>query len=383
MGIKILFLGWEFPPHSVGGLGTHSYNLVKTLSEKGIDVNVILPFKEHVDIKGVRFITFEGQSFKSVYSLTNVEGTAPEGTLLYTDIFGEIEEYKDMAVKLSTDKDFDVIHANDWVTGRAAIAIKKKTGKKLLTTIHSTEYDRTAGNPWKAIVKEEQSLIDNSDVIVTVSERLKGELINFYKADPEKIKVIYNAIDKSKFKILRKDNDKKIILYLGRLSVQKGIDNLIRAFKIVTEKEKNAVLYIVGEGPELKNLINLSINLDIADKVIFLGRAPDEDVEFLYSIAKVFVMPSVSEPFGIVALEAIASNVPTIISSQSGVSEVIQNVMKVDFWDTEQMADITLGLLNYNGIKEELSKEAYKELNNVTWERAADKFIGLYNTINK
>ena len=163
------------------------------------------------------------------------------------------------------------------------------------------------------------------------------------------------------------------------MSVQKGVENLIRAFKIVSEKDKDAVLYIVGEGSEMANLINLSINLELADRIIFLGRAPDEEVELLYSIAKVFVMPSISEPFGIVALEAIASRVPTIMSSQSGVSEVIRNALKVDFWDVQQMADLIAGLLSYSEMNSEISKEAYKELNNITWEKAADEFIQLYS----
>ncbi len=378
--MKVLFLGWEFPPHSVGGLGTHSYNIVKTLSEKGVIVNVILPFKEHIEINGVNFLTFESRLFESMYDISsrkNGKDTAGENAL-YKDVFNEVEEYKNRAVELSSKIDFDVIQANDWVTGRAAIAIKKNTGKKLIATIHSTEYDRTAGKPWESISKEEKELIDRADTVVTVSRRLKEEIISLYKTDEKKISVIYNAINKEKFTVIKRSNGQKIVLYVGRLSVQKGIDNLIKAFSVVAKKNGDALLYIIGEGPELSNLINLSINLELADRIIFLGRVPDEDMEALYSIANVFVMPSVSEPFGIVALEAIASNVPTIVSSQSGVSEVIRNTLKVDFWDTEQMADLILGLLDYSEINSELSKEAYKELDSITWEKAAEKFIELY-----
>lgn len=378
--MKVLFLGWEFPPHSVGGLGTHSYNIVNTLSEKGVIVNVILPFKEHIEINGVNFLTFESRLFESMYDISsrkNGKDTAGENAL-YKDVFNEVEEYKNRAVELSSKIDFDVIQANDWVTGRAAIAIKKNTGKKLIATIHSTEYDRTAGKPWESISKEEKELIDHADTVVTVSRRLKEEIISLYKTDEKKISVIYNAINKEKFNVIKRSNGQKIVLYVGRLSVQKGIDNLIKAFSVVAKKNGDALLYIIGEGPELSNLINLSINLELADRIIFLGRVPDEDMEALYSIANVFVMPSVSEPFGIVALEAIASNVPTIVSSQSGVSEVIRNTLKVDFWDTEQMADLILGLLDYGEINSELSKEAYKELDSITWEKAAEKFIELY-----
>ncbi|MCL4362352.1 MAG: glycosyltransferase family 4 protein [Candidatus Parvarchaeota archaeon] len=378
--MKVLFLGWEFPPHSVGGLGTHSYNIVKALSEKGVIVNVILPFKEHSEIKGVKFLTFESELFESVYDLSTKKEINEMGEkTLYRDVFNEVEEYKNKALELSSQVEFDVIHANDWVTGRAAIEIKKRTGKKLVATIHSTEYDRTAGKPWERIAKEEKELIDNADVVVTVSRRLKEEITALYNADERKVSVIYNAINREKFNGIKRDSNRKVVLYVGRLSVQKGIDNLIRAFKIVSKKNDDALLYIIGEGPELSNLINLSINLDLSDKVIFLGRVPDAEMEMLYSIANVFVMPSVSEPFGIVALEAIASNVPTIVSSQSGVSEIIKNTLTVDFWDTEQMADLILGLLDYSEINKEMSKNAYKELDSITWEKAAEKFIETYN----
>ncbi len=377
--MKVLFLGWEFPPHSVGGLGTHSYNIVKALSERGVIVNVILPFKEHTKIDGVNFLTFESGFFDGMYNISTKKEADSNEKNLYRDVFNEVEEYKNKAVELSSTVEFDVIHANDWVTGRAAIEIKKRTGKKLVATIHSTEYDRTAGKPWERIEKEEKALIDNADLVVTVSRRLKEELISLYNTNEKRISVIYNAINRERFNGIKRDSNRKVVLYVGRLSVQKGIDNLIKAFRIVSEKNDNALLYIIGEGPELSNLINLSINLDLSDKVIFLGKVPDSEMETLYSIANVFVMPSVSEPFGIVALEAIASNVPTIVSSQSGVSEVIKNTLKVDFWDTEQMADLILGLINYNEANNEITKNAYKELDSITWDKAAEKFIGIYN----
>lgn len=378
--MKVLFLGWEFPPQSVGGLGTHSYNIVKALSDKGVIVNVILPFKEHIKMRGVNFFTFESQLFEGVYALSGKKtDTNNEETRLYKDVLNEVEEYKKKALELSNKIDFDIIHANDWVTGRAAIELKKRTGKKLIATIHSIEYDRTAGKPWNKIVEEEKALIDRADIVVTVSRRLKEEIISLYKADEKKISVVYNAINREKFKGIKKNGKQKIVLYVGRLSVQKGIDNLIKAFKIVSEKDESALLYVIGEGPELPNLINLSIKLGLSDKVIFLGRVPDKEMEILYSIASVFVMPSISEPFGIVALEAIASKVPTIVSTQSGVSEIIRNALKVDFWDTEQMADLILGVLNHKQIDQEISKNAYKELDSITWEKAAEKFINLYN----
>ena len=219
------------------------------------------------------------------------------------------------------------------------------------------------------------------EVDIRYRNRLKNEIIELYKVDPHKIKVIYNAIDKQKFNRNKINAGSKLVLYVGRLSIQKGVDHLIMAFKIVSDIDKDAILGIAGEGPELNNLINLTIDLNINNKVVFFGRVSDEELEQLYQIARVFVMPSVSEPFGITALESLASKTPTIISIQSGVSEVINNVFKINFWDSYQMADIILGILQYPAVGEEISRNAYNELMNITWENSAQKFIDLYNSL--
>ncbi len=374
--MRVLFLGWEFPPNITGGLGVHTYNIIKALVKAGIEVILILPEAKYEKLNGVKIEKVPLDIDISVYSANKFNVN-----YIYSDLIKAVNNYMNNAIKIAQKYDFDIIQANDWLTILAGIEIKKIKNKPLIFTIHSTEYDRTIGNPWKWISDIENFGSKEADAIVTVSNRLKNEIIELYKVDPHKIKVIYNAIDKQKFNRNKINAGSKLVLYVGRLSIQKGVDHLIMAFKIVSDIDKDAILGIAGEGPELNNLINLTIDLNINNKVVFFGRVSDEELEQLYQIARVFVMPSVSEPFGITALESLASKTPTIISIQSGVSEVINNVFKINFWDSYQMADIILGILQYPAVGEEISRNAYNELMNITWENSAQKFIDLYNSL--
>ena len=375
--MHILMLGWEFPPHSIGGLGRHTYELLRALSKKDLTMSIILPFSDYKNLPGIKFISAQLIKIPSIYSFSKNH----DALNLYGELSAEVDAYTKKAVELAASESFDLVHANDWITGRAGAEIKRRFGKPLLMTVHSTESDRTIGHPQYWIEQEERRAISNADYIIAVSERLRRQLIKNYGVPVERISVIHNAIDTSKFYSNAENRDAKMILYVGRLSLQKGIDHLLKAFKTVAENDKDAILYIVGEGPQLKDLIDLSIDLNLEDRVIFAGRISDEEMKRLYSEASVFVMPSVSEPFGITALESVASRAPTIISIQSGVSEILKNVFKVDFWDTRQMADIILGLLHYPAIKEQMSSQAYKELDTVTWEAAADIFLGVYKRL--
>ena len=373
--MKILMLAWEFPPNIVGGLGRHSYNLVKALSKLGINIDLFLPRGEYTIIPGVDYTILPEEIKFSVYSsIQNLNMT-------YSDLIGRVMAYADSAARAAIKKNFDIIHANDWLTALAGVKIKELTGKKLIMTIHSTEYTRTIGHPWKFIEDIERMAVQKADVVVTVSEYSKKMISDLYGIPLEKIKVIYNAIDESEYSKRRLNANSKLVLYVGRLSPQKGVDHLIRAFKIVSQSDKDAVLGIAGEGPELEKLVDISIDLNLQGKVVFFGRVSEDELRFLYSIASVFVMPSVSEPFGITALEAIASRVPTIISIESGVSEVVNNTFKVNFWDSNQMADIILGILNYSEVGEELSKNAYTEIKKLTWENSAKQFIDIYKQL--
>ncbi|MEM3191838.1 MAG: glycosyltransferase family 4 protein [Candidatus Parvarchaeota archaeon] len=373
--MKILMLAWEFPPNIVGGLGRHSYNLVKALNDLGVRIELLLPKGKYKMIQGVEYTVLpEGIKF-GVYSDMH------DLNAVYYDLLGRVRSYTDLAVMAALKKDFDLIQANDWLTALAGVRIKELTGKKLIVVIHSTEYSRTIGHPWKYIEDIERYVIGKADAVVTVSEYSKDLISKLYGTPKDRIKVIYNAINLDEYSRYKFKRNSKLVLYVGRLSPQKGVDHLIRAFKIVSENDSDAILGIAGEGPELNRLIELTIDLNLQDRVLFFGRVSEEELHFLYGVAGVFIMPSVSEPFGITALEAIASRVPTIISIDSGVSEVVNNTFKVNFWDSQQMADIILGILNYNAVGEELSRNALIEIGKLTWEDSARRFIDLYRSL--
>ncbi|MCW1292451.1 MAG: glycosyltransferase family 4 protein [Candidatus Parvarchaeota archaeon] len=367
--ISLLILGWEFPPNNVGGLGTHTYNLVKSLVKKGIKVNLALPKGEKEIIEGVNYIELPKLSVKYGSKLNFSNNS--------NNIIEQVENYK-KAMKIVKDYNFDLIHSLDWLTSDAGVYLKQLTNKKLLVAMHSLEYDRTGGHPWKYIEDKERYVTEKADIVVAVSERTKEEIVKFYNINPNKIRVIYNGINVNQFKT---DKKKKFVLYVGRLTPQKGVDHLIRAFKIATKFTNDTYLIIAGDGPDRDYLLNLTISLNLQDKVIFLGRVSDEELVDLYAKASVFVMPSVSEPFGITALEAAASKTPTIISKQSGVKEVLDSAITVDFWDEYALADYIHGLLSYPYVKEELGEALYRKVTTLSWDAVADRYIEVYNEL--
>jgi glycosyltransferase involved in cell wall biosynthesis len=364
--LSVLILGWEFPPKSTGGLGTHTYNLVKNLIKKGINVNLALPQKDVERIPGVNYIILPDALLP--YS----------GFRLYEDVIKSVNEYNKAVYTLAKYK-FDLIHTMDWLTAGAGIRLKLLTKKPLLVAMHSLEWDRTAGKPWKYIEEKEREAVHSADLVVTVSERMKEEIVKFYNVLPEKIRVIYNGININEF--VKGEKKKRYVLYLGRLTPQKGVDHLIRAFSIVTKYVPDLILLIAGEGPDMNYLIKLTIDLNLADKVYFLGRVPDEELKQLYADASAFVMPSVSEPFGITALESIASKTPTIITKQSGVSEVIDHTIKVDFWDEQKIADSIIALTQYPAIAKVMSENALAQVARLSWSSVADEYIKVYREL--
>ncbi len=374
--MHILLLGWEFPPNSVGGLGTHTYGLARALSRIGISVTLFLPAGKYEKVPGVELVNIPVGAKYGVYSLTH------GSERVYDNISETVNAYTREAARNAIGRDFDIIQANDWITAEAGIEIRRLTGKPLVLVMHSLEYDRTAGMPGKDIEERERRAVNSADKVIAVSRRLKEEIIKFYNCNPEKISVIHNAVDMDRLKKLDTGQRKKLVLYVGRLSPQKGLYNLLQAFKIVASNDKEVKLGIAGEGPEMLKLIDLSITLGIKDRVIFFGRVSEDEKDYLYSVAKVFVMPSVSEPFGITALEAVAYNTPVVVSKQSGVSETLSNVFKVDFWDTNQMADIILGILNYPMLDEIITRQANGELSKITWKERAKKFVDLYKSMS-
>ncbi len=372
-------LGWEFPPAKTGGLGTHCYELVKNLSKKGIKVLLLIPKRtgnvKH-NIPNVEIIEV-GSVALDPYNTTKPEKKKKKG--YGWNFFEEVRRFNKRCVEIAKNKKFDLIHCHDWMTISAGIELKKITGKPLVFTIHSTEYDRTANiYPMKFIVDVEKKGIKEADIVITVSKGMKKQLIERYNAEDEKIIVIYNGIDSSRYFGLVKKDNKGIVLFLGRLTNQKGPYFFLHTAKKVLEKRKDVMFIIAGQGDQMPELIKLAINLNIMDNVIFTGYLTDEEVLKAYAIADVYVMPSVSEPFGITALEAIASGTPVIVSKNAGVAEKIMHCFKVDFWDTHEIANKVICLLQYPVLKECMRKNSYKEIKNFGWDRVAEQTISVY-----
>jgi glycosyltransferase involved in cell wall biosynthesis len=376
-------LGWEFPPAKTGGLGTHCFELVKNLGSKSVNVILLIP-KRSQNVK---------------HNIPNVEieevGSVPimpynstrESTVTFEkgygwNFFKEVDIFNKKCVEYALKKKFDLIHCHDWITINAGIELKKRTGKPLVVTIHSTEYDRTANiYPLNEIVEIEKRGIQEADTVITVSKHMKQQLIERYGADEKKIRVIYNGINVSKYFGLTKKERKNIVLFLGRLSNQKGPYFFLHTAKKVLERKNDVTFVVAGQGDKLAELIKLSIDLGIGDHVLFTGYLTEEEINYAYAMADVYVMPSVAEPYGITALEAIASGTPVILSKNAGVAEEIKHCFKIDFWDTYEMANKILGILDYPVLGECMRKNSYSEIKNFGWERTANQTIEAYRSL--
>jgi glycosyltransferase involved in cell wall biosynthesis len=376
-------LGWEFPPAKTGGLGTHCYELVKNLGLKNISVSLLIPKRSQNVKRNLPNVEIEEIGSVSIMPYNSTR----ESTITFEkgygwNFFKEVEAFNKKCVETALKKSFDMIHCHDWITINAGIEIKRKTGKPLVFTVHSTEYDRTANiYPLKDIVDIERKGMQEADLVITVSKQMKQQLIERYGIDENKIKVIYNGIDASKYFGLTQKERKNIVLFLGRLTDQKGPYFFLHTAKKVLEKRNDATFVVAGQGDKLPELIKLSIDLGIGDHVIFTGYLTEEEINYAYAMASVYVMPSVAEPYGITALEAIASGTPVIVSKNAGVAEEIKHCFKVDFWDTHEMADKIIGILNYPVLGECMRKNGYTEIQRFGWNRTADQTIESYRSL--
>ena len=366
-GMNILMLGWEFPPIKSGGLGTYLFHFTRELNRLGNDITFVMPFAgKEINPGFVKILQTHQTKFIRVNSGLSAYGSSLEFEACFSPchgISGEVMAYAYDAAKAVEGKNFEVIHCHDWMTFPAGIALKKKTGKPLIVTIHSTEFDRTGQlHPNEWVLGIEKKGLMEADKILTVSKLMKKQLVEKYGVKEEKIQVVYNAIDLNcyKKKKIEKPTKERIVLFVGRLTVQKGCDYFLETAKKVLETKPNTRFVIVGTGDLMHELIQKSIDLGINNNVTFTGF--EEDVSSYYSIADVFVMPSVSEPFGLTALEAMACQAPVIVSKQSGASEVLRNTLKVDFWDVNELANKIISVLTYAPLLNELRGRGYEEI---------------------
>ncbi len=423
--MKVLMFGWEFPPHISGGLGTACYGLTKGLSTLGdMEILFVVPKafgdeeQETVRLLGANDI-YLGEKIVDYQELLTrisyievgsriVPYTSPEEyekliedpqnvnkELVYTrlggkfefsggygaNLFQEISNYAIVASQIARDNSFDVIHAHDWLTYPAGIAAKEQSGKPLVIHVHATDFDRSGGSVNPGVYEIEKRGMDAADKIIAVSNLTRNTIIHNYGIDPDKVFTVYNAVEPAeKWKPdseIGRTRD-KIVTFLGRVTLQKGPEYFIEAAHRVLQKMSNVRFVMAGSGELLVRSIHRIAELRIGDRFHFTGFLKGDDVKKMFSVSDVYVMPSVSEPFGISPLEAMQSNVPVIISRQSGVSEILKHAIKIDFWDIHAMADAIYGILNYPGLSNYFIRYGKDEVDNLKWENTAVKVRDIY-----
>jgi glycosyltransferase involved in cell wall biosynthesis len=396
--MKILMLGWELPPHNSGGLGVACYQLCKALANRtGIDLEFVLPYEaDH----GIDFMKVTPAVPDGVSSVTAGVGaydshkyTFEDGRVEWHNIVGQQHLFEKEVGKLVETKGFDVIHAHDWLTFRAGLRAKTRLGCPLILHVHSIERDRAGGNDGNPLVREIESLaFQMADRIIAVSAHTKRMICEEYGIPSDKIEVVHNSIDRTLMTPLDDKNDYKyleqlkadgwrIVTNVGRLTIQKGLVNLLYAAKEVIARQPKTIFLIVGNGEQLHELISLSAELGISKNVVFAGFQRGKRWRDSFGIADLFVMPSISEPFGLTVLEAIEYGAPALISKQSGVSEAVRHCLQVDYWDVAKMANLITAAVRNPSLTDELHHNAYRELQKMSWNDAADKLVGLYDHV--
>jgi glycosyltransferase involved in cell wall biosynthesis len=393
--VRVLMFSWEFPPYNSGGLGIACQGLTRALSKEGADLVFVLPKKLDINEDYMK-IVYCDQSKKTEYFVNSplkpylncnsyVNSSFSSNKNIYgLNLIDEVIRYGEIAQEIAKNETFDIIHAHDWLSMKAGIAAKKVSKKPLIVHIHATEFDRTGGNYNPLVYEIEKEGLNAADIIITVSQFTKNKVIENYGINPEKIRVVHNGTELEEEKVneisqLSKNN--KIVLFVGRITIQKGPDYFIDAAKKVLEKESDVLFIISGSGDMERQMIEKAASMGISDKVLFAGFLRGKDLERVFKLADVFVMPSISEPFGLVPIESMNYGTPAIISKQSGVSEVITHCLKVDFWDINEMASKILAVLHYPPLKQTLSENGRREAKIITWQKPAQKCITIYKEL--
>lgn len=391
--------GWEYPPFNSGGLGVACLGITRALSQRGYEVLFVMPKKLDVkspwarfvfaNEKGVEHVAFNSPLTPYVSGSAYARGE-PAG-IYASDLFSEVERYTRAGKKIAQDESFDIIYAHDWLSFGPAMEAKRATGKPLIAHIHATEYDRNGGGDHvnEHVYAIERAGMEMADRVVAVSELTKQLIVKHYGIPMEKIRVVYNGIDETtapetprlqRMRSLKRSGN-KIVLFLGRLTLQKGPDYFLRAAKRVLERNANVLFVISGSGDMEVQVMKLAGDLGIIDKVLFTGFLTGPERAEMYQAADLFVMPSVSEPFGITPLESMKLGTPVLISKQSGVSEIVRHALKMDFWDIDDMANKILAVVGLDALHAELAENAKREADRITWADAAKKLDELVHEL--
>jgi glycosyltransferase involved in cell wall biosynthesis len=425
--MKVLMFGWEFPPHISGGLGTACYGLTRGLSAiNDLEVIFVVPkaygdedqrsikllganqvpvtkrsvqiknFKKEMDVIEVGSNIVPYVDPEDFWRLTRSEvsgslrtvKTDHEGKIDFSgkygaDLLREISDYALVANVIAQDNQFDVIHAHDWLAYPAGMAAKEATGKPLVVHVHATDFDRSGGSVNPTVFGIEKRGMEAADKIITVSNLTRNIVIEKYGIPEDKVVTVYNAVDPvkdSEVAQITKGVDEKIVTFLGRITMQKGPEFFIESANKVLQKMDNVRFVMAGSGDMMEKMIRRAAELKITHKFHFTGFLKGNDVFHMLKISDLYVMPSVSEPFGISPLEAMQSNVPVLISNQSGVAEILTYALKTNFWDVDAMADAIYAVLNYPALSKMFKTHGKIEVDNLQWEHSARKVKEVYDS---
>jgi glycosyltransferase involved in cell wall biosynthesis len=375
--MRIAMIGWEYPPFKAGGLATHCYGLTRSLADNNTKVYFFMPKTKHSTNSDKKNLVIKEVGETEIFPYDRPDDKAIGGKF-----FEAVDRYNQLVVArvkavAKAEGRFDLIHAHDWLTMKAASVLKEELGMPMVLTIHSTEYDRSGWlypNQW--FIDIEREGMQKADKIIAVSQFTKRVCVEKYGINPDKITVVHNAVYP-----LEEGHKKEIVLFLGRLTIQKGAEFFLRAAQKVKDFEPDTKFVVAGTGDMLPRLISQAIDLGISDRTIFTGRLTEDEVKHIYGISSVYVMPSVSEPFGITALEAISAGTPTIASKTAGFSEAFKNCLRVDFWDTDEMANKIISLLRYDPLHRTLANEGKHEIDLFTWDRVAENTLDVYREV--
>ncbi|MCM1076664.1 MAG: glycosyltransferase family 4 protein [Bacteroides sp.] len=416
--MKALMFGWEFPPHILGGLGTASYGLTKGMWECGdMDITFVIPKpfgdeeKHFANIIGMsqvpivwRDVTREYVQDRignvmnpdlyfrlrdHIYADFNYMRTNDLGCIEFSgrypdNLVEEINNYSICAGVIARTIDFDIIHSHDWLTYPAGIHAKQVSGKPLVIHVHATEFDRSRGKPNPTVFGIEKDGMNHADHIICVSNLTRDTVINNYGIDPAKVTTVHNAVTpltQEQLNVPHHKSKDKVVTFLGRITMQKGPEYFVEAASKVLKNNPNVRFVMAGSGDMMNKMILLAAERGIADRFHFPGFQKGNQVYEMLKASDVYIMPSVSEPFGISPLEAMQMGVPSIISKQSGCAEILTNVIKTDYWDIDAMADAINSIVTYPAMYQQLREDGLAEVNQITWDKAGRKVIDIYNKV--
>ena len=416
--MKALMFGWEFPPHILGGLGTASYGLTQGMHQCGnMDITFVIPrphgdedksfaniigtsqvpvawrdvSRDYVEQRIGRLIDPElyFRLRNNIYADFNYMRTNDLGCIEFSgrypdNLLEEINNYSITAGVIARTIDCDIIHSHDWLTYPAGIHAKQVTGKPLVIHVHATDYDRSRGNVNPTVFSIERDGMLQADHIITVSNLTRRTVIERYGIDPNKVTTVHNAVIPLSQELLDVEVEKpkeKVVTFLGRITMQKGPEYFVEAAAKVLKNKRNVRFVMAGSGDMMDKMIRLAAQRDIADRFHFPGFQKGKQVYEMLKASDVYIMPSVSEPFGISPLEAMQMGVPSIISKQSGCAEILNNVIKTDYWDIDAMADAINAIISYPALYNQLRQDGLDEVAQITWDKAGQKVIDIYNKV--